>query len=80
MSDNLTKKRLRTSGITVIISLALVLFMLGALGLLVINANKLSKHFKLDLFKDTELIRKLDKMYLQETTIKDEKRLYFWRH
>ena len=46
MSDNLTKKRLRTSGITVIISLALVLFMLGALGLLVINANKVSKHFK----------------------------------
>ncbi len=46
MSDNLTKKRLRTSGVTVIISLSLVLFMLGALGLLVINANKLSKHFK----------------------------------
>ncbi|MBL7912209.1 MAG: hypothetical protein JNJ41_14205 [Bacteroidia bacterium] len=46
MSDTLTKKRLRTSGITVIISLSLVLFMLGALGLLVINANKLSKHFK----------------------------------
>lgn len=46
MSDNLTKKRLRTSGITVIISLALVLFMLGSLGLLVINANKLSTHFK----------------------------------
>jgi cell division transport system permease protein len=46
VSDNLTKKRLRTSGITVIISLSLVLFMLGALGLLVINANKLSKHFK----------------------------------
>lgn len=46
MSDNLTKKRLRTSGFTVIISLALVLFMLGALGLLVINANKLSQHFK----------------------------------
>jgi cell division transport system permease protein len=46
VSDNLTKKRLRTSGITVIISLSLVLFMLGALGLIVINANKLSKHFK----------------------------------
>lgn len=46
MSDNLTKKRLRTSGITVIISLSLVLFMLGALGLLVINASKLSQHFK----------------------------------
>lgn len=46
MSDQLTKKRLRTSGITVVISLALVLFMLGALGLLVINASKLSQHFK----------------------------------
>lgn len=29
-----------------VISLALVLFMLGALGLLIINASKLSKHFK----------------------------------
>lgn len=46
MSDRLTKKRLRTSGVTVIISLSLVLFMLGALGLLVINANKLTTHFK----------------------------------
>ena len=46
MSDRLTRKRLRTSGVTVIISLSLVLFMLGALGLLVINANKLSTHFK----------------------------------
>lgn len=46
MSDNLTRKRLRTSGITVIISLALVLFMLGSLGLLVMNASKLSTHFK----------------------------------
>ena len=46
MSDRLTKKSLRTSGVTVIISLSLVLFMLGALGLLVINANKLSTHFK----------------------------------
>jgi cell division transport system permease protein len=39
-------KRIRTSGVTVIISLSLVLFMLGALGLLVINANKLATHFK----------------------------------
>ena len=46
MSDTLTKKRIKSSGVTVIISLSLVLFMLGALGLLVINANKLSKHFK----------------------------------
>ncbi len=46
MSDTLTRKRIWTSGVTVVISLALVLFMLGALGLMVINANKLSTHFK----------------------------------
>jgi cell division transport system permease protein len=46
VSDQLTKKRLRTSGLTVIISLSLVLFMLGTLGLLIVNASKLSTHFK----------------------------------
>jgi cell division transport system permease protein len=40
------KKPLRNSGFTVIVSLALVLFMLGVLGLAVINAGKISKHFK----------------------------------
>jgi cell division transport system permease protein len=40
------KKSIWTSGVTVIISLSLVLFMLGALGLLIINANKLTTHFK----------------------------------
>jgi cell division transport system permease protein len=46
VGDRYTSGRIRTSGFTVIISLSLVLFMLGALGLLVINANKLSTHFK----------------------------------
>jgi len=46
MSENIDQKRIRTSGLTVVISLTLVLFMLGALGLLIINANKLSTHFK----------------------------------
>lgn len=46
MSEKLAKKRIRTSGVTVVISLSLVLFLLGALGLLIINANKLSLHFK----------------------------------
>lgn len=46
MSEKLAKKRIRTSGVTVVISLSLVLFLLGALGLLIINANKLSVHFK----------------------------------
>jgi cell division transport system permease protein len=46
LTERITKKNIWTSGVTVIISLSLVLFMLGALGLLVINANKLSTHFK----------------------------------
>lgn len=68
MSDILTKKRLRTSGVTVIISLALVLFMLGTLGLLVINANKLAKHFKENVgfqifLKDTASSAQIDALY-----------------
>lgn len=46
MSHKLSGRRLVTSSATVVISLALVLFMLGLLGLIVINAKKLSDHFK----------------------------------
>jgi len=46
MSENLTIRRVKTSAFTVIISLALVLFMLGLLGLVVLNAQKLSNHIK----------------------------------
>ncbi len=46
MSDTLAKRRLKTSSITVVVSLALVLFMLGLLGLVVLNASKLSNHIK----------------------------------
>lgn len=46
MSENLAKRRIKTSTFTVVISLALVLFMLGLLGLVVLNANKLSNHIK----------------------------------
>ncbi|MCC6371015.1 MAG: hypothetical protein IT236_08430 [Bacteroidia bacterium] len=70
MSDRLTKKRVWTSGVTVIISLSLVLFMLGALGLLIINANKLSTHFKENIgfqvyLKDTATSAQID-MLIQE--------------
>jgi cell division transport system permease protein len=70
VSDTLTKKRLRTSGVTVIISLSLVLFMLGALGLLIINANKLSTHFKENVgfqiyLKDTATSAQID-LLIQE--------------
>ncbi|MBS1636613.1 MAG: cell division protein FtsX [Bacteroidetes bacterium] len=46
MSDKLSNKRLVTSSATVVISLALVLFMLGLLGLVVIYGKKLSNHVK----------------------------------
>jgi cell division transport system permease protein len=46
MSENLARRRIKTSTFTVVISLALVLFMLGLLGLVVLNARKLSNHIK----------------------------------
>lgn len=65
MSDSLTKHRVKTSSITVIVSLALVLFMLGMLGLVVLNARKLSKHIKENIgfqviLKDTTTSAQLD--------------------
>lgn len=42
----ITKKRLRSSYVTSIISISLVLFMLGLFGLLVLNAQKLSEYVK----------------------------------
>jgi cell division transport system permease protein len=46
VSENLAKRRIKTSTFTVVISLSLVLFMLGLLGLVVLNARKLSNHIK----------------------------------
>lgn len=43
---NITKRRLRSSYVTSIISISLVLFLLGMLGLLVLNANRLSDYVK----------------------------------
>ncbi len=72
MSENTAKNNIKTSGITVIISLSLVLFMLGALGLLIINANKLNKHFKENIgfqvfLKDTATSAQTDAL-IQEIT------------
>lgn len=41
-----TAKRLRTSYLTTIISISLVLFMLGILGLIILNAKQISDHVK----------------------------------
>lgn len=43
---NITKRRLRSSYFTSVISISLVLFLLGMLGLLVLNANRLSVYVK----------------------------------
>ncbi|MCJ8154675.1 permease-like cell division protein FtsX [Chryseobacterium sp. SSA4.19] len=44
--DEFNKKRLRSSNITVVISIALVLFLLGLMGLILINAQKYSDYIK----------------------------------
>ncbi len=58
-NDKFEKKRLRSSNITVIISISLVLFLLGIFGLIVINAQSYAEHLKRELkieayFKDVE--------------------------
>ncbi len=65
MSNRTATQKLKTSSVTVIISLALVLFMLGLLGLVVINAKKLSNHIKENVgfqvvLKDTTTTAELD--------------------
>ena len=45
-SDKFNKRRLRSSYISVVVSIALVLYMLGVLGVLVLNAQKVSNHVK----------------------------------
>lgn len=44
--DKIAKRRMRGSYLTTVIGIALVLFMLGSLGLILLNAQKLSKHVK----------------------------------
>ena len=44
--DSYQKRKLISSYISVVISIALVLFLLGCLGLLVINSKKVADHFK----------------------------------
>lgn len=65
MSVKSSTQNLKTSAVTVIISLALVLFMLGLLGLVIINAKKLSNHIKENVgfqivLKDTTTNAELD--------------------
>jgi cell division transport system permease protein len=43
---SISKKKLRSSYVTSIISISLVLFLLGLIGLLILNANRLATHIK----------------------------------
>jgi cell division transport system permease protein len=45
-AEKYTKRRLRSSYLSVVVSMSLVLFMLGLLGLVVLNAKKVSDHVK----------------------------------
>jgi cell division transport system permease protein len=65
VSNRTATQKLKSSSVTVVISLALVLFMLGLLGLVVINAKKLSNHIKENVgfqvvLKDTTTQAELD--------------------
>ena len=44
--EKVQKRRLISSYFSVVLSIALVLFLLGLLGMLVLNAKKVSDHFK----------------------------------
>ena len=44
--DRYQKRKLISSYFSVVISIALVLFLLGCLGLLVLNAKKVADHFR----------------------------------
>lgn len=44
--EKFTRRRLRSAYISVVVSIALVLFMLGAFGALVLNANEIARHMK----------------------------------
>ena len=48
-NDKFEKGRLRSSNITVVISISLVLFLLGVFGVIVINAQSYAEHLKREL-------------------------------
>jgi cell division transport system permease protein len=65
-----TKRRLRSSYLTSVISITLVLFMLGVLGLLILNAQRLSEYVKENIGFSIilkENIKEVDVILLQKT-------------
>ena len=60
LADDLNKKRLRSSNITVSISIALVLFLVGLFGLILINAQRYSDYIKEQLVVEAYFDEQLD--------------------
>ena len=60
LADDLNKKRLRSSNITVSISIALVLFLVGLFGLILINAQRYSDYIKEQLVVEAYFDEHLD--------------------
>lgn len=82
MIKKLAVKKFRSSSITVIISLSLVLFLLGTMSLIIINATKLSKHFKENVgfqiyLKDTANSAQTDALIQELTVTKFSKTIQF---
>ena len=44
--DSFQKRRLQSSYVSVVVSIALVLFMIGVLGLVLLKSTKVANHFK----------------------------------
>ncbi|RQP07666.1 MAG: FtsX-like permease family protein [Chryseobacterium sp.] len=59
-ADDFNRRRLRSSNITVVISIALVLFLIGLFGLILINAQKYSDYIKEQLVMEAYFDEHLD--------------------
>jgi len=80
--DSFQKRRLRSSYASVVISIALVLFMLGILGLVLLKSSQVANHFKEEIvmsvfFKDTASKTQIDSLRTNLLNESYTKTLYF---
>ncbi|HEY4538994.1 MAG TPA: permease-like cell division protein FtsX [Faecalibacter sp.] len=81
-NDKFEKGRLRSSNITVVISISLVLFLLGVFGLIVINAQSYAEHLKRELkieayFNDVDDPKLKDKEFSMQQEYIDSLKLKY---
>lgn len=80
--DSFQKRRLRSSYASVVISIALVLFMVGLLGLILLKSTKIANHFKeevvMTLFLKDDLTKEQTSKFREQLLKKDfTKTLYY---